>query len=56
MSGTGRGGNVCQASGRGPVSLVTRRLAGGAGIDTNEDHLALAEKDRFGNLVRIRGI
>ncbi|WP_026195626.1 IS200/IS605 family element transposase accessory protein TnpB [Verrucomicrobium sp. 3C] len=39
-----------------PVSVVTRRLAVAVGIDINEDHLALAETDRFGNLVEIRRI
>ncbi|WP_026195584.1 IS200/IS605 family element transposase accessory protein TnpB [Verrucomicrobium sp. 3C] len=39
-----------------PVFPVTRRLAGAVGIDINEDHLALAETERFGNLVRIRRI
>ncbi|WP_231363886.1 IS200/IS605 family accessory protein TnpB-related protein [Verrucomicrobium sp. 3C] len=37
-----------------PVALVTRRLAGAVGLDINEDHLAVAETERFGNLVRIR--
>ncbi|CAB4242760.1 transposase [Methylacidimicrobium sp. AP8] len=39
-----------------PVALVTRRLAGAIGVDSNPDHLALAETDRFGNLVEIRRI
>ncbi|CAB4243211.1 transposase [Methylacidimicrobium sp. AP8] len=39
-----------------PVALATRRLAGAIGVDINPDHLALAETDRFGNLVGIRRI
>ncbi|CAF0698549.1 hypothetical protein [Candidatus Methylacidithermus pantelleriae] len=39
-----------------PLSLAKRRLGGAVGIDWNEDHLALAETDRFGNLVRMRWI
>jgi IS605 OrfB family transposase len=31
---------------------TTRRQAGALGVDINADHLALAEIDRFGNLVR----
>jgi len=31
---------------------ATRRQAGALGVDINADHLALAETDRFGNLVR----
>ncbi|CAF0702553.1 hypothetical protein MPNT_50113 [Candidatus Methylacidithermus pantelleriae] len=46
---------VCRVSRCGPV-WVTRRLAGAVGIDTNEDHLGLAETDRVGDLVRIRRI
>ncbi|CAB4242536.1 transposase [Methylacidimicrobium sp. AP8] len=39
-----------------PVLLRTSHLAGAIGIDMNEDHLAVAETDRFGNLVEIRRI
>ncbi|CAB4244024.1 transposase (fragment) [Methylacidimicrobium sp. AP8] len=39
-----------------PVALVTRRLAGAIGVDSNPDYLALAETDRFGNLVGSRRI
>ncbi|CAF0700015.1 hypothetical protein MPNT_320011 [Candidatus Methylacidithermus pantelleriae] len=39
-----------------PFCLVTRCLAGAVGIDTNEDHLALAKTDPSGNLVKIGGI
>ncbi|CAF0697464.1 hypothetical protein [Candidatus Methylacidithermus pantelleriae] len=39
-----------------PFSLVTYRLAGAASIDRNEDHLALAEMNRLGDLARIRRI
>ncbi|CAF0696968.1 hypothetical protein MPNT_200013 [Candidatus Methylacidithermus pantelleriae] len=39
-----------------PFSLVTRPLAGGVGIDTNGAHLAVAQRDPFGNRVRIRKI
>ncbi|CAF0704510.1 hypothetical protein MPNT_70052 [Candidatus Methylacidithermus pantelleriae] len=46
---------VYQASRRGPLSLLKRRLAGGVGIDTNDDHRALGKLDHFGNLVRICG-
>ncbi|CAF0698510.1 hypothetical protein MPNT_280009 [Candidatus Methylacidithermus pantelleriae] len=33
---------------------MTPCLARAVGIDLNEDHRALAETDRFGNLVEIR--
>jgi len=39
-----------------PVPETTRREAGAFGIDVNIDHLAVAEIDRFGNLVRSRRI
>ncbi|WP_196799657.1 IS200/IS605 family accessory protein TnpB-related protein [Verrucomicrobium sp. 3C] len=39
-----------------PAPLVTRCLAGAVGVDINEDHLAVAETDRFGNLTGIRRI
>ncbi|CAB4243789.1 transposase (fragment) [Methylacidimicrobium sp. AP8] len=39
-----------------PVLLRTSHLAGAIGIDMNEDHLAVAETDRFGNLVEVRRI
>lgn len=35
-----------------PVKRVTHRLAGAVGVDTNADHLAVSEVDRFGNLVK----
>ncbi|CAF0704888.1 hypothetical protein [Candidatus Methylacidithermus pantelleriae] len=34
--------------------LGAHRLAGGVGIDTNEDHRALGKIGRLGNLARIR--
>ncbi len=34
-----------------PVETVTRSQAGAIGIDLNADHLAIAETDRFGNLI-----
>ncbi|WP_026195769.1 hypothetical protein [Verrucomicrobium sp. 3C] len=36
--------------------MRTIHLVGAIGIDVNEDHLAVAETDRFGNLVGIRRI
>ncbi|CAF0705026.1 hypothetical protein [Candidatus Methylacidithermus pantelleriae] len=39
-----------------PIFLVTRLPARGVSIDTNEDYLALAETDRFCNLVDLRRI
>lgn len=39
-----------------PIPLATCHLAGAIGIDINEDHLALSETDRFGNLVEVRRI
>ena len=34
-----------------PVVQVTHRLAGAVGVDVNADHLAVAQTDRFGNLI-----
>lgn len=45
-----------ERSKRGHVSLLTRRLLGAVGIGPNEDHPTLAETDRLGNLVGIRGM
>jgi IS605 OrfB family transposase len=42
---------VCQAP-----PLITSRLAGAIGVDINADHLAIAEIDRFGNLVGTKKI
>lgn len=39
-----------------PVEVTSRRELGCVGIDTNADHLALAETDRHGNLVAVRRI
>ncbi|WP_174582491.1 hypothetical protein [Candidatus Methylacidithermus pantelleriae] len=52
----GNGWRAFGVSSRRAVSLVTRRLAGTVGIDTNKDHLPLAATDGFGNLGRIGGI
>ena len=38
------------------VARVSHRLAGAIGVDVNVDHLAVAETDRFGNLVGHRRI
>jgi len=35
-----------------PVKQTTQRSLGAIGVDTNADHLAVAETDRFGNLVK----
>jgi hypothetical protein len=39
-----------------PVKQVTRRELGAIGVDVNADHLAVAETDRFGNLIEARRI
>lgn len=39
-----------------PVKVETLALLGAVGVDTNADHLAVAEVDRFGNLVSTRRI
>jgi IS605 OrfB family transposase len=39
-----------------PVKQVTRRELGAIGVDVNADHLAVAETDRFGNLIDARRI
>ena len=38
------------------VPQVTHRALGAIGVDVNADHLAVAETDRFGNLVAVRRI
>lgn len=43
----------CEAQ---PVVLTSRSSMGGCGVDINADHLAIAEIDRFGNLVHARRI
>lgn len=43
----------CQAT---PVAVKTNALLGAIGVDVNADHLAVAETDRFGNLVATRRI
>lgn len=35
---------------------TTSQLAGAVGVDINADHLAVAETDRFGNLIKVRRI
>jgi hypothetical protein len=35
-----------------PIKIETQALLGAIGVDTNADHLAIAETDRFGNLIR----
>ena len=35
-----------------PVNIISRRTLGAFAIDINEDHLALAETDRHGNLMK----
>ncbi|MBK7001036.1 MAG: hypothetical protein IPH35_13985 [Rhodoferax sp.] len=37
-----------------PVKQVSRRELGAIGVDLNADHLAVAETDRFGNLIGTR--
>ena len=39
-----------------PVDCVSHRGVGAIGIDINADHLALAETDRFGNLVGVKRV
>jgi IS605 OrfB family transposase len=39
-----------------PVERVSRKALGAIGIDINADHLAVAETDRFGNLIGTRRI
>jgi len=39
-----------------PVQQVSRKELGAIGIDVNADHLAVAETDRFGNLIDARRI
>ncbi|MBK7000075.1 MAG: IS200/IS605 family accessory protein TnpB-related protein [Rhodoferax sp.] len=39
-----------------PVKQVSRRELGAIGVDVNADHLAVAETDRFGNLIGTRRI
>jgi IS605 OrfB family transposase len=43
----------CEAA---AVQATTKRELGAVGVDINADHLAVAETDRFGNLVCIRRI
>jgi len=38
------------------IAITSNAALGAIGIDTNADHLALAETDRFGNLVQARRI
>ena len=47
---------VLASTPRDPLAIVTRREAGMVGADLNVDHIAVAELDRFGNLVRHRRI
>jgi IS605 OrfB family transposase len=46
-----RGWRVFVSTEHNAVKLVTRTQAGAIGIDLNVNHLALAEVDRFGNLI-----
>ena len=39
-----------------PVQRISRIELGAIGIDTNADHLAVAETDRFGNLIDVQRI
>ncbi|WP_415838191.1 IS200/IS605 family accessory protein TnpB-related protein, partial [Polaromonas hydrogenivorans] len=39
-----------------PVKIITNYLMGAMGVDVNADHLAVAETDRFGNLIAAQRI
>lgn len=39
-----------------PVARISRLELGAIGLDTNVDHLALAQTDRFGNLIQTRRV
>jgi len=47
-----KGWRVCATTGRPAVATVTHKHLGAIGVDINADHLACAETDRFGNIIK----